>query len=75
MTEREKSLAGELYSPKDPELRALHLRVKGLFGKYNRINPANEKKLNKLIKKILTQGASIQFLPMVTLFTSSITQP
>ena len=53
MTEREKSLCGMLYSPADPELRALHLRVKKLFGKYNKIDPANEKKLNKLIRKIL----------------------
>jgi maltose O-acetyltransferase len=52
MTEREKSLAGELYSPADPELRKLHLRVRKLFGKYNKIDPSNDKKLNKLIKKI-----------------------
>ncbi|MBQ4097852.1 MAG: sugar O-acetyltransferase [Clostridia bacterium] len=53
MTEREKSLAGELYSPADPELRKLHLRVKKLFGKYNKIDPSNEKKQDNLIKKIL----------------------
>lgn len=53
MTEKEKMLAGELYSPLDPELRAMHLRSKKLFGKYNKINPANEKKQIKLIKKIL----------------------
>lgn len=53
MTEREKMLAGELYSPADPELRAMHLHVKKLFGKYNKIDPSNEKKLRKLFKKIL----------------------
>ncbi len=53
MTEKEKMLAGELYSPKDPELRKMHLHVKKLFGKYNKINPANEKKLSKLFKKIV----------------------
>lgn len=53
MTEREKALSGQLYSPTDKELRKLHLRVKKLFGKYNKIDPSNEKKLNKLIKKIL----------------------
>ena len=42
-------LAGELYSPNDAELRKLHLRSKKLFGKYNKINPANEKKLKKLM--------------------------
>ena len=53
MTEREKCLAGELYSPADPELRKLHLQARKLFGKYNKIDPSNDKKLNKLIKKIL----------------------
>ena len=53
MTEREKALAGELYSPADLELRKLYLRSKKLFGKYNKVNPANEKKLGRLIKKML----------------------
>ncbi len=53
MTEREKALSGELYSPNDAELRKLHLRSKKLFGKYNKIDPSNEKKLEKLMKKIL----------------------
>ena len=48
MTEREKMLAGELYSPADPELRKMHLRAKKLFGKYNKIDPSNEKKQDKL---------------------------
>lgn len=39
MTEREKALAGMLYSPMDPELRALHLRAKKLFHKYNKTKP------------------------------------
>lgn len=64
MTEREKALAGEMYSAKDPELRTLHLRVKKLFGKYNSINPANEKKLNKLIRKILgNTGENVHVQP------------
>ena len=53
MTEREKMLAGELYSPADPELRKLHLRAKKLFSKYNKICATNEKKQDKLIKKLL----------------------
>ena len=53
-----------LYSPADPELRALHLRAKKLFGKYNKINPANEKKLNKLIRKILGKtGEKVHIQP------------
>lgn len=44
MTEREKMLAGELYRPSDPELHKMHLRSKKLWWKYNKINPANEKK-------------------------------
>ena len=50
MTEREKMLAGELYSPRDKELRAMHLHVKKLLTKFNKINLANEKKYKKLIK-------------------------
>lgn len=64
MTEKEKMLAGELYSPKDPELRKMHLRAKKLFGKYNKINPANEKKQKKLIKKILgSTGENVHVQP------------
>ena len=64
MTEREKSLAGELYSPEDSELRKLHLRSKKLWGKYNKIDPSNEKKLKKAIKKILGKtGENIKVCP------------
>ena len=37
MTEREKMLAGELYSAHDPELRALHFRAQDLTDKLNAI--------------------------------------
>lgn len=64
MTEREKALSGMLYSPKDAELRKLHLRVKKLFGKYNSLCPSNEKRQNKLIKKILgSTGENIRVQP------------
>ena len=64
MTEREKALAGQLYSPADKELRKLHLKVKKLWGKYNKIDPSNEKKLKKLIKKIIgTTGENIKVCP------------
>lgn len=52
MTEKEKMLAGELYSPHDPELHKMHLRVEKLFEKYNKIPAAKYKKRGKLIKKI-----------------------
>ena len=52
MTEREKALSGQLYSPQDPELRKWHLRARKLFGKYNKLDPSNDRKLDKLIKKI-----------------------
>ncbi len=52
MTEREKMLAGMLYSPADPELRAMHLRVRKLCQKYNKLSPTSFKKRDKLIKKI-----------------------
>lgn len=53
MTEKEKMLAGELYSPEDEELRAAHLRVQKLFERYNKIPASKPKKRYKLIKKIL----------------------
>ncbi len=64
MTEREKMLNGELYSPSDPELRKMHLHVKKLFGKYNKLDPSNEKKQDKLIKKILgSTGEKVHIQP------------
>lgn len=52
MTEREKALSGELYSPLDDELHALHLRAEKLFEKYNKIPAKNVKKRDKYIKKL-----------------------
>ena len=62
MTEREKALAGQLYSPADPELRKLHLRIKKLFGKYNKTDPSNEKSLKKQIKNILGECGNKVFV-------------
>ena len=53
MTEREKMLSGELYSPQDAELSAMHLKVQKLYERYNKIPAAKAKKREKLIKKIL----------------------
>ena len=53
MTEREKMLAGELYSPADPELRKMYLRSKKLCGKINKCDPSNENKIEKMVKKII----------------------
>lgn len=53
MTEKEKMLAGELYSPLDPELRAMHLLAEKLFEKYNKIPAKKPEKRDKLIKKLL----------------------
>lgn len=64
MTEREKMIAGELYSPRDKELRAMHLHAKKLLTKLNKINLANEKKYKKLIKKIFGKtGENIMVQP------------
>lgn len=52
MTEKEKMLAGELYSPEDAELSAMHKSVQKLFERYNKIPPRKLKKREKLIKKI-----------------------
>ena len=52
MTEKEKMLAGKLYAPLDPELRAMHLRAEKLFEKYNKISAGKPRKRDKFIKKL-----------------------
>ena len=52
MTEREKALSGELYTPEDPELHTLHLRAEKIFEKYNKIPAKNIKKRDKVIKTL-----------------------
>lgn len=51
-TEKEKMLAGELYSPADKELHALHLLAEKKFEKYNKIPAKKSKKRDKAIKKL-----------------------
>ena len=51
-TEREKMLAGELYSPEDSELHAMHLLAEKRFEKYNKIPARKVKKREKSIKKL-----------------------
>lgn len=64
MTEREKALSGQLYNPSDPELVKLHLRAKKLFGKYNSVSPADHKRLQKIIRKIIGKhGENIHVQP------------
>ena len=53
MTEKEKMLAGELYSPLDPELHAMHLRAEKIFEKYNKIPASKPGKRDKTIKTLL----------------------
>ncbi len=52
MTEKEKMLAGELYSPEDSELHSMHLSAQKIFLKYNKTKCTQEKKRDKLIKKL-----------------------
>lgn len=52
MTEREKSLAGVLYSADDPELVALCMKARKLVYKYNKSKPHQAKLRDKLIKKL-----------------------
>lgn len=49
-SEKEKMLLGELYSPEDKELRALHLKAQKRFEKYNKIPASKAKKRVKAIK-------------------------
>lgn len=66
MTEKEKMLAGQLYSPQDPELRRMHLKAKKLCHKFNSINPANEKKLQKITKKLFGKtGKNVKVTPPI----------
>ncbi|MDD4003080.1 MAG: sugar O-acetyltransferase [Clostridia bacterium] len=58
MTEREKALAGMLYSPADAELRKMHLDAKKLFYKFNKTKPQQFKKRDKLIKKLFGKTGS-----------------
>lgn len=59
MTEKEKMLAGELYSPEDAELSAMHDKARKLFEKYNKIPASKQKKRDKLIKKILGKTGNV----------------
>ncbi|MBO4594691.1 MAG: sugar O-acetyltransferase [Clostridia bacterium] len=52
-SEMEKMFAGELYSPADPVLHALHLKAEKLFEKYNKIPAKKAKKRDEAIKKLL----------------------
>lgn len=66
MTEKEKMLAGELYSPTDPELRKMHLRSKKLCTKINKCDLSNEKKIEKLAKKLFGKtGESVRVTPPI----------
>ena len=51
-TEKEKMLAGELYSPLDNELHSLHLKAEKSFEKYNKIPARKSKKREKAIKRL-----------------------
>ena len=51
-SEKDKMLAGELYSPADKELHALHLKAEKAFYRYNKIPAYKLKKREKVIKKI-----------------------
>lgn len=52
MSEREKMLSGMLYSLKDKELQALHMRSLKLCEKYNKISATKPKKREKTIKEL-----------------------
>lgn len=59
MTEREKSLAGLLYSPRDPELQNLRLIGRNLFCKFNNTKPRQFKKRERIIKKLFAETGEI----------------
>ena len=55
MREEEKIFAGVLFSPDDPELRAIKLRTHNLCSKYNRTFEDETGKREELIRKIFCE--------------------
>lgn len=53
MTEKERMLAGKLYSSKDEELIALSSRAHNIMHQYNHLSPDNQKQKETLIKSLL----------------------
>ena len=53
MTEREKMLAGEMYSPTDPELMKERHKVRLLFHKFNSLSEAHLEERQKVLCQIL----------------------
>lgn len=62
MREEEKIFAGVLFSPDDPELRAIKLRTHNLCSKYNRTFEDETGKREELIRKIFCEFGENGFL-------------
>ena len=52
-SEREKSLAGELYDPLDANLSKERMKAKKILHKFNNSKPANSKKRKKLLRELI----------------------
>lgn len=61
MTEREKMVAGEMYSPFDPELVAMRERVRRVFTEFNQLGPDLDRRA-ALLKEIFDSSPHVPFV-------------
>lgn len=62
MTEKQKMLAGEMYSPTDPELMKERHRVRLLFHKFNNLSEEHLEERNKVLYDIFTEAGENLFV-------------
>lgn len=62
MTQKEKMLAGQLYSPADPELSRLHRRAVKLARQYNMTDEEDEQALRAIARELVPNAAEGLFL-------------
>ena len=62
MTEKEKMLAGEIYSATDPELIAELYATRELTHDYNSLRPSETQKMREIMKNLLGYVADDQFI-------------
>ncbi|MBU2950766.1 sugar O-acetyltransferase [Tamlana agarivorans] len=62
MTEKDKMLAGEMYSPTDPELAKERHQVRLLFHKFNSLSELDLEERQKVLKKIIPNSGENLFI-------------
>ena len=61
MTEREKMLAGEVYSAVDPELIDKLMVTREILYEYNFLRPSETKRMKEILKGLLAHVADDEF--------------